>query len=443
MPTNPSAITIHSSFPRFRPGQTDVPVWCVTPHEGRCIHRFFDTSPMSPSGRYMAVFRMPTEERMPQPGDAGEVVLIDLRDGGEKVVATTRGWETQMGCNLNWAGQSTGRDEALVFNDVDTDTWTPMVVKLNPLTGESQRWRGGVYQVSPDGRIAASASMEKMRRTQMGYGVLLPDEHVGRNVGAPADDGLFFVDLQTGQRKLVLSLADAVQYIPDLRDLSKEQLAEWEIYGFHCKWCPDGHRMIFTIRRYPNPGANVFNAFARDHRSVRFDVLTLRPDGTDIHDAVPAKYWEFGGHHINFFPNGDKLSMNLGYFRAAKYNLVQVNYDGSDLGKIIETIHGSGHPTVHPDGRHILTDTYAQEGWTREGMTPLRWIDVKAGTEREVVRLVSQPKVQPDGALRVDPHPAWDRSWRWVAFNAVVDGVRRVMIADFGGLLAPQEPRTE
>ena len=443
--TTDTAFTVSDRFPRFLEGNPAVPVWCVTPNTSRCLHRFFDTSPFSPSGRYLACFRLPFEDRLPEPGDTGEVVLVDLAEGTERVVAETRGYETQMGCNLNWGLDADG-DEVLVFNDVDADTWTPMVVRLNPLTGETERWPGGVYQVSPDGRTAAAASMEKMRRTQFGYGVLVPDKHSRRNVGAVDDDGLFFVDLHTGERRLVLSLADAAKAIPELRDLPEGQLREWEIYGFHCKWCPDGHRLIFTVRRYRHEGQDRFNAFSRKgtDSEVRFDVLTLRPDGSDVHDAVPAKYWEKGGHHINFFPGGDRLSMNLGHFRdpdAKGLDLVQVDYDGQNLRKITDAVDGSGHPTVHPDGRHLLTDCYFHERWAERdaGTTPLRWIDLHGdgghATDREIVRMVTKPPYQPDSALRIDPHPAWDRSWRYVAFNANVGGTRRVMVADMQPLL--------
>lgn len=170
---------------------------------------------------------------------------------------------------------------------------------------------------------------------------------------------------------------------------------------------------------------------------MRFDVLTLQPDGSDVHDAVSATHWEQGGHHINFFPDGDRLSMNLGELATGdeKLALVQVNYDGSELKPITRAVAGSGHPMLHPNGRHILTDTYTHERWTQGDTTPLRWIDLEAGSEREIVRMVSRPPVQPEGALRLDPHPAWDRLWRWVAFNAIIDGTRRVMVADMRSLL--------
>jgi hypothetical protein len=116
--------------------------------------------------------------------------------------------------------------------------------------------------------------------------------------------------------------------------------------------------------------------------------------------------------------------------------LVQVDEDGANLRKMHPGVRGSGHPTLHPDGRHVLTDTYTREADAYgDGTVPLRWIDLATGTERRIVRFnTAQPAA--DGTLRVDPHPAWDRSWRFVAFNGFVGGTRRVLVADLGSLVA-------
>ena len=163
----------------------EVPVWCITPNEGGTIHRFFDTCPISPSGRYVALFRLPREDRQPEPGEAGQVVLVDLESGDERVVGETCGWEPQMGANINWGAS----DHALFFNDVDATTWQPFAWKLNPQTGERQRVSGTVYHASPDGRWLISANMTTMRRTQPGYGVCIPLDEMRRNVGPVDDDG--------------------------------------------------------------------------------------------------------------------------------------------------------------------------------------------------------------------------------------------------------------
>ncbi len=96
---------LSKSFPRYTDYNPRVPIWCVTPNRPGCIHRFFDTSPISPSGRYLAVFQLPFEDRQPEPGEPGSIILVDLQTGEDRLVADTCGWEPQMGANLNLGRQ--------------------------------------------------------------------------------------------------------------------------------------------------------------------------------------------------------------------------------------------------------------------------------------------------------------------------------------------------
>jgi Tol biopolymer transport system component len=129
--------------------------------------------------------------------------------------------------------------------------------------------------------------------------------------------------------------------------------------------------------------------------------------------------------------------MNLGYFTGGKgLEFVRASLDGKTFEAITRAVPGSGHPTIHPDGRHILTDCYQHEKWRRaDGSTPLRWIDLEMGTEEELVRMITKTKPV-ESWLRLDPHPAWTRDWQWVAFNAVPDGTRHVFLADMRSKLA-------
>ena len=82
-------------FPRYTEDSPIVPIWCLTPHSNHVIHRFFDTSPLSPSGRYLAVFQLPDHDKAPKPGDRGNVVLVDLlRDRTNRIPALAGGVST-------------------------------------------------------------------------------------------------------------------------------------------------------------------------------------------------------------------------------------------------------------------------------------------------------------------------------------------------------------
>ncbi|MFP4026265.1 MAG: hypothetical protein ACLFWL_00550 [Candidatus Brocadiia bacterium] len=410
-------------FPRYTDYNPKIPVWCITPEERRCIHRFFDTSPFSPSGRSVAVFRMPFEDRCPEPGDMGEIVVVDLEDGEERVIDTTCGWEPQMGANLNWGGD----DSTLFYNDVDLETWEPFAVKFDLVSGERERLEGCVYQASPDGKWLVSANMTTMRRTQTGYGVMIPDELVARNQGLKEDDGLYLTDTESGEMHMVISIREAVEACSDRIDM--DEYERGETYGFHSKFTPDGQRLMFSLRHTPP-----HEEFAM--WPTHFEVLTLSPDGTDIHDAVPAQYWEKGGHHSNFFPDGQKISFNLN-MDGDGMKFCEAACDGSFVRKLFDDPPGGGHPTVHPDGRHILTDSYITEPVAYgDGTIPIRWIDRRKREETHLIRIRTETSHQGgESALRVDPHPAWDRDYRRIAFNGFADGTRRVYVADLSGIL--------
>jgi len=134
-------VHISDRFPRYTRFDPKVPVWCVTPGEGRTMHRFFDTSPISPSGRYVGLTRFPFEDRLPKPGDVAQIVVVDLQTAEERVVAETRGWDTQLGAQTQWGAD----DTQLLFNDMDIKEWRPYGVRMNPLTGEKKALDGPVF----------------------------------------------------------------------------------------------------------------------------------------------------------------------------------------------------------------------------------------------------------------------------------------------------------
>lgn len=424
-PLLPMRFSPSDRFPRYTGHRSQVPLWKISAGRRGCIHRFFVTSPFSPSGRYFAMLQLPQEDRVPAPGEEARVLVADLHSGETHEVAATRGWENQLGANLNWGAT----DHDLFFNDVDTRDWTAHTVHLDPLSGRSRVLPGPVYHVSPDGRTLASANPIRMQRTQPGYGVVVPPERVGpRHVGFPADDGFTLTDVATGRTRF-LSLAEIWERLGPRLDIPEPRAGG--AYGFHSQWSPDGTRIMFTVRWVPATAPD----WAPDHRDIRFNVLTVTPDFSELHVAIPARLWERGGHHTNWCPDSRHLLMNLGHF-GYPFQLCRVAYDGSGLASLFETPIGSGHPTLHPDGRHILTDTYLFEkpyAWD-DGSVPLRWIDTHTRTETEIARIPSRPP-QTDGALRVDPHPAWDRTHRRIAVNAVIDGTRAVLVADLSALL--------
>ncbi len=377
---------------------------------GRIIHRFFDTSPISPSGKYLALFRFLDETRSPRPGDVGEVVLVNLKSGKERIVAQSRGWEMQLGANVQWGAT----DKELYFNDVDTSTWEAFAVQLNPFTLHSGRMAGTVFMVSPDGKKLASYNLSKSRYAQVGYGVKVPNEYNSRNIGAVDDDGIYVTDVATNECKMVASIMDIYKKaIPAITIPNPEN---FEYYCFQVKWNPQGTRLLATLQWTPIGGG--------DRQRV---VFTMRPDGSEIRTAITNDQWSKGGHHINWTPDGEHLSMNLNVDGKPGIEIITVKYDGSDL-KIVYP-KGSGHPSFHPKGLpFIVTDAYSGEMNLPDGKTPIRLINVATQTEQNIAEIILPEIINFE--FRVDAHPAWDRSGRFVVFNGTDHGTRCVYVAD-------------
>jgi len=171
-------------------------------------------------------------------------------------------------------------------------------------------------------------------------------------------------------------------------------------------------------------------------QGMRHFLVTCAADGTDIQLAISDADWGKGGHHPNWCPYGENVMMNL---KVAEDGLrfVTARYDGVGLKTMHPDIPGSGHPALRRGGRFIVTDVYQHGALAYgDGTTPIRWVDLQAGTAQDIVRICSLPSFQgPKKTMRVDPHPAWDFSFERVAFNACIDGKRHVLIADIRSLL--------
>jgi len=263
------------------------------------------------------------------------------------------------------------------------------------------------------------------------------EPQMGANInrGLTDYDGFTLTDTSTGKCHMIATISSIFERADPSIVIDDPNLVE--IYGFHSKFNSQSDCVMLSMRWFPATEESRWDMFWHDVGSVRFAWVTMRLDGSEMHCAVGPEQWEKGGHHATWFPDGWRISMNLNIDRDC-LRFVQVNAGGSALRKIREDLVGSGHPTVFRDANYLLTDAYPDEHVASgDGTVPLRWIDLSRGNEKTIVRINARTAVE-DSVLRVDPHPAWDRSGRYVALNGFIDGTRRVFVADMYGVVAPQ-----
>ena len=216
--------------------------------------------------------------------------------------------------------------------------------------------------------------------------------------------------------------------VPSLRIPEAEK---YEYYCFQIRWNPQGTRLMAFLR-WSDPTQNGPRTGPR-----LLTLVTMKPDGSDIHLAVTPEQYARGGHHPMWAPDGEHLTINLNIRDGTKdLDLVSVRYDGTHLRSIHPI--GSGHPSMHRTKPFVLTDAYPREPVTRgDGTAPLRLIDLRDRTEIALAQVLLTRSETPrlTSEHRVDAHPVWDRSGRLVVFNGVHEDTRAVYIADVGPYL--------
>lgn len=410
-------------------------------------HRFYDTSPISPSGKLVALTEFDFDDRLPNPGDEASVVVLQC-DTGDVVYRTrTHAWDTQLGAQAQWGAS----DNELFFNRMSLDTWRPNAVCVDPIAGTERSLGGPVYVVSNDGKRIISPNLARIGRIQPGYGVIVPPEISEASPDYLDTDGLYVTDVRNGDCRLAVSFRQIVAVDPAA--FSEARGRSGTFYGFHAKWSPNDQRIIFIVRWKSDS--------MRMGKSLNW-LITMNSEFEDIRIALTPSRWA-GGHHPNWCPDSEHIIMNLlfpysrpwifrlrytidriarrlsfpRYRNGLVLRFAKFRFDGRELHSIVDDAVGSGHPTFHQGLDSVVTDAYPWEPVALgDGSVPIRLISSESGREQVLVQVGASPRfLGPLREWRVDPHPAWNRTSDRLVFNGYVDGARSVFVADLSELL--------
>jgi hypothetical protein len=297
-----------------------------------------------------------------------------------------------------------------------------VAMRLDWQAGKAEELAGPVYHIAPDESAAISFDLDLINHVQDGYGCVVEPRHkLKLGAGAAKDQGLWCTDLGANRRKLLVSMAEIFEALPD-----KDNYKGLAFYLFHSKYNPQGTRIIQVVR-------------ARDPESeegkYKHGILTtFRADGSNVRVALAPQIWKRGGHHPNWMPEGERLLMNVTPEDTLRF--CTFRGDGSGFGVVCGKARGSGHPSFDRTARYIFTDSYPSEPVALPGgKVPLRLLDTQGCTEKMICSMFALGAMNPS-VLRLDPHPAWHRDGKQVCFNGAPDGRRQVFIADLRELVA-------
>lgn len=376
---------------------------------------YYDKLEFDPANRFVLSNEVDFEHRTPRPDDVIRVGMVDTQDDDRWIdIGTSSAWGWQQGCMLQWRP---GSDSEVVWNDRDGDRYVCRVMDVK--TRMMRTLPRPIYTLSPDGKWAITADFARIQRMRPGYGYVglsgaCPTER------APEESGVWKMNLDTGESRLVFSLADAASVSHNGQSLADK----WNYFN-HLLINPDGTRFI-VLHRWRNSTGSGPDAEPTGGFTTR--MFTVSMDGTERYILDPSGYtshfiWRDPEHVCAWTkPAGKK----------AAFYLFRDRTDGIEVvGDGVMTL--NGHNTYVPgtENEWILNDTYPDRK-TREQKPYL--FHVPSGRRVPLGGFKSPPIYK--GEWRCDTHPRSSNDGRTVAIDSPhTDEGRQVHLIDISGIV--------
>ena len=297
-----------------------------------------------------------------------------------------------------------GSKSQIIWNDRQLDRFVCHI--LNVFTGKKRTLPHAIYTISPDGRTAVAPDFRRVQDMRPGYGYAgLPDPYTDEP--APKDSGIFRIDLKTGRRDLIISIADIARFgqIPGDPKDARHYFNHLLFSVGSPRDNTDGSRFIF-LHRWRAAGL----------RSFGTRMLTAKSDGSDIHIVD-----SFG--KTSHFIWRDPRHILAWAWHPSHQNAFYLYEDGTDkvevIGKDIMT--GNGHCTYLPGNKWILNDTYPDK---ERKQNPYLY-NVATGERVSLGHFYLPPQYA--GEWRCDTHPRFSPDGRSVVIDSPHTGTGRQM----------------
>jgi hypothetical protein len=358
---------------RIRAAEAHAPVRTITRGPKHHWFAYYDKLQFDPAQRYVLGMEVDFEHRSPKADDEIRIGMVDLEDGDRWIeLGATKAWSWQQGCMLQWIP---GSDSKILWNDRDGDHFVCHILDVK--SGAQRTVPHAIYALSPDGKTAVSTDFRRLNDTRPGYGYVgIPDPNA--DILAPEDSGIFRVDLESGEARLLHSYTE-IAAIPHHNDISGAK--HW---FNHLLVNQDGTRFIFLHRWRPKDSNRWFTR-----------MLTTNMEGSDVrvvnpHDMTSHFIWR-DPQHILAWAN-----------HPAQGNAFYVFADKTDgmvesIGKEIMT--RDGHCNYLPGNEWIVNDTYPDQ----DRMQTVYLYHISTGETKTLKKFHSPPEYT--GEWRVDTHP--------------------------------------
>lgn len=399
----------------------------VTPADQSFKFGYYNHSPISADGTKMLAHRIPFEKRLPLPTNEVEIGYFDLRDASWHALAKSVAFNWQQGSMLQWLGPD--RNDRVIFNDAVSNRFVSRIYSVS--NGEKKIVPYPVYGVDPLGKFSISLNFERCFWTRAYSYTTISNDYWNCNV--PRKDGVFRVDLETGERRRILAISDIAA-----DDTCHSHWFE------HIMINPDASRFV-VYHRY-GKGSECFGTVA----------YTADMDGRNIwrHPTSGVTHWGWRNarEYVVFSGNasgagksysvavdrkGITMQAAVWFYRRMVKPFIPVRivekvatrsfYEWSrDQEGVVERWNAGllgqdGHPSFTKDGRFMLSDTYSDQ----KNFRYLYIYDTQARKEYLLAKVYSEINL---AVWRADLHPRFSLDENKIVIDSSVNGYHQMVL---------------
>ncbi|WP_348827979.1 hypothetical protein [Halomonas sp. RT37] len=355
---------------------------------------YYDKSPANENG--LILVQVTDQDTRKLPSSTHPIKLLVL-DSGKNLLfeKEVKSYNWQQGCRPQWLNS-----ECFIFNDFDIDKKSYVSRVFSILTKKQLKVFDFPVQVSFKAEYFISLNYRRLMaiRPDYGYRNLPPLDN--ESINNLNSDGLWKVDYNSGEEKLLISLSQAYSfnYRSEFSDA---------VHKFNHVMISENGRNIIFIHRYLLGG-------------VRFDRLLLADSTTGVLTLLS----DFGMVSHCFWANNDTV---IGYMRGPDgvdgYWLIDISTQQfSPLPNYALQGFGDGHP--HVFGDWLVTDTYPDKA----RMQHLLLCNWRSGEVKELGEFYHGFEF--GGECRCDLHPRFSPDGKKVFFDSVFNGKRQLYVMD-------------
>jgi len=377
---------------RFRSSMFYQEVRLESVDDGINFFGYYNISPQNQNGEiiYLKVNKEKIRGSLHEPAS----IMLKNQDGSIKKVTESKAWNWQQGCMLQWHPKDSNK---IIYNDYDRDK-DIFISKVIDKSGKIiNTYNLPVNNVSKCGEYALTLNYDRLVKMRPDYGYF---NRKKSSLPSNENDGIWKIDFDASKIDLIISL----EQLKKMKYVSSMNGAEHKVN--HIDINPDGTRFMF-LHRWIGPKG----------RFMR--LITADPDGRNLKilngDIMTShSCWLNNDEILSFCEvNGER-----GYFKFEdKSNKVSLF---SEKFPIVD-----GHPSISPNGKFIITDTYPD----KSRFSSLFLYDRGKDKMIEVGKFYQPLRYNKE--IRIDLHPKWGKDSKTIFIESGHSSSRKLFKIGF------------